>query len=85
MKVYIVTHGYYSDQSIAAVFSTREKAEQFIQDTRDKGLVDYYHPYFNEFEVDKATIELFEPDPDSGVDESIWERKYTHRKVTKLY
>jgi hypothetical protein len=81
MKVYIVTHGYYSDQAIAAVFSTQEKAEQFIQDTKDKGLVDYYHPYFNEFEVDKATLEWFEPHTHSGVEDS----KEAYREITKLY
>jgi hypothetical protein len=30
-KVYIVTHGGYSDYSICAVFSTRDKAEEYIQ------------------------------------------------------
>jgi hypothetical protein len=30
-KVYIVTHGDYSDYSICAVFSTRDKAEEYIQ------------------------------------------------------
>jgi hypothetical protein len=30
-KVYIITYGYYSDYSICAVFSTKEKAEEYIQ------------------------------------------------------
>lgn len=57
MKVYIVAHGYYSDQSVVGIFSTREKAEQFIQDTKNKGLIDYYHPYFDEFELDEPKFE----------------------------
>jgi hypothetical protein len=30
-KVYIITYGNYSDYSICAVFSTRDKAEEYIQ------------------------------------------------------
>jgi hypothetical protein len=30
-KVYIITYGIYSDYSICAVFSTRDKAEEYIQ------------------------------------------------------
>lgn len=30
-KVYIITHGDYSDYSICAVFSTRDKAEEYVQ------------------------------------------------------
>ena len=33
MKVYIVTRGEYSDYHIVGVFSTQEKAEQFVEDT----------------------------------------------------
>lgn len=77
MKVYIVTHGYYSDQYIAAVFSTEAKADQFIQDTLDKGLADYEHYEFNDFEVDKAKLEWFE----SG----ILNASDAHREIIKLY
>lgn len=77
MKVYIVTHGDYSDKTISAVFSTKEKALQFIADVEAKGCVDYNHTEFDEFEIDKATIEWFE----SG----ILSPKYTHREITKLY
>lgn len=77
MKVYIVTHGYYSDTSIVGVFSSEEKADKFIQDTIDKGLVDYEHYEFNDFEVDKATIEWYE----SGIENA----SDAHREIIKLY
>lgn len=77
MKVYIVTHGYYSDQTIAGVFSSEEKANQFIQDTLDKGLADYDHTEYNDFEVDRAKLEWFE----SG----ILNASDAHREIIKLY
>lgn len=30
--IYVITHGDYSDYSIMGVFSTKEKAEEFVQD-----------------------------------------------------
>jgi hypothetical protein len=77
LKVYIVTHGYYSDQSIAGVFSSEEKANQFIQDALDRGLADYEHSQYNDFEVDKATIEWFEP--------GIKNYEDAHKEIIKLY
>ena len=38
MKVYVVTHGYYSDESIVGVFSTEGAAEDYAA-TSDEGAV----------------------------------------------
>lgn len=41
-KVYIVTYGIYSDYSICAVFSTRDKAEEYIQQHGDTYRIEEY-------------------------------------------
>jgi hypothetical protein len=41
-KVYIITYGIYSDYSICAVFSTRDKAEEYIQQHGDAYRIEEY-------------------------------------------
>lgn len=41
-KVYIITYGDYSDYSICAVFSTRDKAEEYIQQHGDTYRIEEY-------------------------------------------
>lgn len=52
--VYIVTSGEYSDYGINAVFSTEEKAKEYIAQFNDKGT--YPRPYFiNEYIIDDTS------------------------------
>lgn len=52
MILFIVTHNYYSQTSVVGVFSTKEKAEEFIKDRKEK------YPDFeysiDEFGLDKS-------------------------------
>lgn len=41
-KVYIITYGDYSDYTICAVFSTRDKAEEYIQQHGDTYRIEEY-------------------------------------------
>lgn len=52
-KVYIITHGDYSDYTICAVFSTRDKAEEYIQ---QHGNTYYIEEYSIDDEVEQSEI-----------------------------
>lgn len=75
MKIYVVTSGCYSDYRIEAMFSTREKAQKYI----DAAKFDEYNEINGiiEYDVDSATTEppksmnvsgYFEEDELVGVD-----------------
>jgi hypothetical protein len=49
MKVYVVTAGDYSDRHVVGIFSTNEKANDFIK-TRQL----YYQPYMYDYPHDRA-------------------------------
>lgn len=51
MKVYLVSNGEYDDYTIEGVFSTREKAQKFIDSIKDVEDT-YYSPYIEETELD---------------------------------
>lgn len=57
-NVYIVTHGCYSDYSIAGVFDTRELAEEYIQLEKKKS-----KSRFNEYDVEEFTLNQVVPEP----------------------
>lgn len=59
MKVYVVTSGEYSDYGINAIFSTKEKAQEYI-DRGDKLGMNYSYGYqIEEYELDEnATVEF---------------------------
>lgn len=50
-KVYIVTDGEYSDYSIRACFSNKEKAEEYIKILQENGL-DRYSARIEEYDLD---------------------------------
>lgn len=52
MKVYLATTGEYSDYRIRAAFSTKEKAQEFLDAQTD------YSPRVEEFEVDEWTRDM---------------------------
>ena len=58
-KVYVVRYGEYSDQGIAGVFSTKEKAERYckVQNEIDEGL------YYDNFWVSGYTLDKHEVSP----------------------
>ena len=58
-KVYVVRYGEYSDQGIAGVFSTKEKAERYckVQNEIDEGL------YYDNFWVSEYTLDKHEVSP----------------------
>lgn len=79
MKVYIVEFGEYSDRYVAGVFSTEEKAEQYIKDCIAHKIAYAMDANHNAFELDSGTIEWWDKwDPNKPNQE-------THREITKLY
>ena len=53
-KVYVVRYGSYSDQGIAGVFSTEEKAEKFCEIKNQLTEDIFYTPFWiDEYELDK--------------------------------
>lgn len=52
-KVYIVTEGEYSDYHIEEVFSTRKKAEEFIE--KYKEVEEYWYGEIEEYEIDSIS------------------------------
>lgn len=57
MKVFVVTHGEYSDFGISAMFSSKEKAQEYINKRMvyDNGYFGV-NQYISEYELDVATI-----------------------------
>lgn len=52
MKIYIVTCGYdYEDSSVLGVYTTKEKAENAIEDKENDYAMDWYE--ITEWELDK--------------------------------
>jgi hypothetical protein len=70
--VYVVTSGAYSDYGISAVFSTREKAEEFIRLRREFGTtnLDGTVFYSDEYTVEEYALDE-EPVPKTG---AFWAR-----------
>jgi hypothetical protein len=54
MKVFVVTSGIYDDYGMHAIFSTREKAEEYIKKVRV--FDDEVNEYIREMEIDNAQI-----------------------------
>ena len=53
-KVYVVRYGQYSDQGIAGVFSTEEKADKFCEVKNQLTEDNWYSPFWvDEYELDK--------------------------------
>lgn len=52
MKVYLVTSGCYSDYSVDAVFSTREKAEAYIENYNERSIYDGDFNEIKEYDMD---------------------------------
>lgn len=53
MKVYLVTEGTYSDYRVTAVFSSKEKAEEYMET-----FPSHYYNNLKEYELDPNAVEL---------------------------
>lgn len=53
MKIYIVESGEYSDRCIEGVFSTKEKAEEYIK---------YHNSWYGEYTIDEWGIDAWNKD-----------------------
>jgi len=61
MKVYVVTYGLYSDYGIEAIFSTKEKAEEYLKNAAEIGYEQGYSELNDdilEYELDERNIDL---------------------------
>lgn len=59
MKLYVVTSGEYSDYGINSIFSTKEKAQAYIDRSNKLGIDNYLGWNIEEYELDEnATVEF---------------------------
>jgi len=65
-NVYVVTHGSYSDYQIDGIFSTKEKAQEFIdylvnnKDYIEDNIMDFEYGYGDEFNIETRSFDNFD-------------------------